>query len=75
MDIATIIGIVLGSGLVLAAILMKSGLGAFVDPAAAAIVLGGTAAAALISFPLGQIIRIMKVVRHAFFTQPIDPVE
>lgn len=75
MDIATIIGIVLGSGLVLLAIMMKSPLIAFIDPASAAIVLGGTAAAALISFPLGQVIKIMKVVRHAFFARPIDPVD
>jgi chemotaxis protein MotA len=75
MDIATVIGIVLGSGLVLAAILMKSPLTAFIDPASAAVVLGGTAAAALISFPLGQVVRIMKVVQKAFFSKPIDPVE
>jgi len=75
MDIATIIGIVLGSGLVLAAILMKSPLVAFIDPASAAVVLGGTAAAALISFPLGQVIKILGVVRKAFFTRPINSVD
>jgi chemotaxis protein MotA len=74
MDIATVIGIVLGCGLVLAAILMKSGLGAFIDPASMAVVLGGTAAVTLISFPLGQVIKIMKVVKHAFFAKPIDSV-
>ena len=75
MDVATIIGIILGSGLVLAAILMKSPLGAFIDPASAAVVLGGTAAAALISFPLGQVVRILKVVKNAFFTKPLNPVD
>lgn len=75
MDIATVIGILLGSGLVLAAILMKSPLVAFIDPASAAVVLGGTAAAALISFPLGQVIKILGVVRKAFFTRPIHAVE
>jgi chemotaxis protein MotA len=75
MDIATIIGIVLGSGLVLLAIILKSPLTAFIDPASIAVVGGGTAAAALISFPLGQVAKIMTVVRKAFFTKPIDSVE
>jgi chemotaxis protein MotA len=75
MDAATIIGIVLGSGLVIAAILMRSGLGAFIDPASAAVVLGGTGAAVLIAFPLGQVARIMTVVRKAFFSRPVDPVD
>jgi len=74
MDIATIIGIVLGSGLVVTAILMRSGLGAFIDPASAAIVLGGTAAATLIAFPLGHVVKIITVIRKAFFSKPIDPV-
>jgi chemotaxis protein MotA len=74
MDIATIIGIVLGSGLVLAAILMKSGLGAFVDPASMAVVLGGSSAAVLISFPLGQVTKIFTVFRNALFAKPLDPV-
>jgi chemotaxis protein MotA len=75
MDIATIIGIVLGSGLVLLAIILKSPLTAFIDPASMAVVGGGTAAAALISFPLGQVVKIMTVVRKAFFSKPIDSVE
>lgn len=74
MDIATVIGIVLGVGLVLAAILMKSGLGAFIDPASMAVVLGGSVAAVLISFPLGQVLKIFKVFRNALFAKPLDPV-
>ena len=74
MDIGTIIGIVLGIGLVLAAILMKSGLGAFIDPAAMAVVLGGCTAAVLISFPLRQVIKIFNIFRNALFSKPLDPV-
>ncbi len=74
MDISTVIGIVMGSGLILAAILMKSDLGAFLDPASAAVVIGGCSAAVMISFPLGQILKIMKVARHAFFSKPFDSV-
>ncbi|MFQ5807896.1 MAG: motility protein A [Phycisphaerae bacterium] len=75
MDIATIIGIVLGSGLVLLAIMINSPLGAFINPASAAIVLGGTAAATLVAFPLGQVMKLVTVVRKAFFTKPVDPVQ
>ncbi len=75
MDIATIIGIVLGIGLVLAAILMKSGLGAFIDPASMAVVIGGSSAAVLMSFPLSQILKITNVFRNALFAKPLDPVQ
>ncbi len=75
MDIATVIGIVLGSGLVLVSILLNSGLGAFIDVASIAVVCGGTVAASLISFPLGQVMKVATVVRKAFFTKPVDPVD
>ena len=75
MDISTVIGIVLGVGLVLGAILMKGALGAFIDPASLAIVAGGTVAAVLISFPLNQVFRIFAVVKQAFFARPVNPVD
>lgn len=75
MDVATIIGIILGIGLVTGAILTKTSLTSFIDPASAAVVLGGAAAACLVSFPLGQVFKIMGVVKNAFFTRPMDPVE
>jgi len=75
MDIATVIGILMGIGLVAGAIMMKESIIAFVDPASAAVVLGGTAAAALISFPLGHVVKIMAVVRKAFFARPINPLD
>ena len=75
MDVATIIGIVLGLGLVLGAIVMKTSIGTFIDPASMAIVAGGTVAAALISFPLGQVFKIMGVVKKAFFAKPVNPVD
>jgi chemotaxis protein MotA len=74
MDIATIIGILLGTGLVIGAIASKTSLATFIDPASVAIVVGGTSAAALIAFPLGQVIKVLKVVKKAFFTRPVDPV-
>ena len=72
MDLSTIIGIIMGSGLVIAAILMNSGLGAFIDPASAAVVIGGAASAVLISTPLGQVTKMFKVVKNAFFSKPAD---
>ncbi len=74
MDIATVIGIVLGTGLVLASILMKTSITAFVDPASAAVVMGGTGAAILISFPLGQVLKVFGIVKNAFFAKAQDPV-
>ena len=75
MDIATIIGIVLGTGLLLWAILSNTSLGTFIDVPSMAIVIGGAIAAALVSFPLNQILKIMGVVKKAFFTTPVDPVQ
>ena len=73
MDIATVIGIVLGAGLLAGAIMLKTSILTFFDAASVAIVLGGTAAAALISFPLNQVIKILVVVRKVFFTKPVNP--
>jgi chemotaxis protein MotA len=73
MDIATVIGIVLGAGLLAGAIMLKTSILTFFDAASVAIVLGGTAAAALISFPLSQVIKILVVVRKVFFTKPVNP--
>ena len=73
MDIATIIGMILGSGLVLWAMLSRGSVDMFLDGSSVAIVLGGTVAAALISFPLKNIFSLFRVVRHAFFARPADP--
>ncbi|MFH1746878.1 MAG: motility protein A [Planctomycetota bacterium] len=75
MDVATIVGILLGFGLILGAILMKTSIMAFVDVASAAVVIGGAFAACLISFPLGQVFKILGVVKKAFFSKPMDPVD
>ena len=75
MDIGTIIGIVLGAGLLCGAIMLKTSILTFFDVASVAIVLGGTAAAALIAFPLNQVIKILFVVRKVFFTKPVNPAD
>lgn len=75
MDIATVIGIILGFGLVIVSILLSGSLTAFIDIPSVAVVFGGTVAAVLICFPINQVVRILAVVRKAFFARPTDPVE
>lgn len=67
MDIATVIGIVLGFGFILSAMMMGAGIPAFVDIPSLFIVLGGTIATTLIRFPLATVIGVTKVVKNAFF--------
>ncbi|MCP4248215.1 MAG: motility protein A [bacterium] len=69
MDIATLIGFIAGAGLLLWAIMSKSELGTFADGASVAIVLGGSVAAALISFPLSNVLGVLKVIKNAFFAK------
>jgi chemotaxis protein MotA len=55
MDLATIIGLVLGYGLIVFAIASKPGAGFFVDIGSLMIVMGGTLGALFMSFPLASI--------------------
>ncbi len=55
MDLATIIGLVLGYGLVIFAIASKPGAGFFVDVGSMMIVMGGTLGALMMSFPMEQV--------------------
>lgn len=61
MDKGTLIGIVAGLGLVIVAMLMGGGVAAFFDIPSLLIVLGGTFAATLVNFPMGDVIGVMKV--------------
>ena len=71
MDLATIIGIVVGFGLVIGSILMGGSLMAFVNIPGVVIVLGGTLAATLISEKLGTFIGAAKVALKAFFAKQV----
>ncbi len=66
MDLATIIGVVSGVGVILVGILLGSGLGPFVDPASMAIVGGGTIAATLIGYPLRDFLMVLKLGARVF---------
>ncbi len=74
MDIATVIGILLGLTLVCGAIMLQTSIATFIDPASMAIVAGGTVSAVLMAFPLSHVFKILAVVRNAFFSKPSDPV-
>lgn len=71
MDLATILGIISAFSLVIIAISIGSGITLFVDLPSALIVLGGTLGATLISYPLKDVLGVMKIVRNVFFHRPI----
>ena len=75
MDLATIIGFALGFGAIIYGII-GSGVpfSAFIDPPSLLIVLGGTIAALLISFPLDRVLGVMKVLPLTFQAKAFDPV-
>lgn len=67
MDIATIVGVVLGFGLIIFSILLDGELGAFINGPGLAIVVGGSFAAAMISERMGNCINGIKVALNALF--------
>lgn len=73
MDLATIIGLVLAFGLVVAGIMMNSSLLLYVDIPSAVIVLGGTIGAALVNYPIGHMMSVLKVCRKTLFATMDDP--
>ena len=67
MDIATIIGLLLGIGLVIGSIMLGGGgLGPFMNIPSMMITIGGSFAALLINFPLRQVLGVISVVRKCF---------
>jgi chemotaxis protein MotA len=67
MDLATIIGLILGFGAIIGGAALEGlHLTALVQPTAALIVLGGTFGAAFISFPLPAVIKAFKDITKAF---------
>lgn len=73
MDIATIIGLISGVALMLWAIMGKSDLQAFIDYGSMAIVVGGACSAALISFPIQNLLGVAKIVKNCFFSKSRNP--
>lgn len=76
MDIATLIGLVMGFGAVIGGQLLEGGhLSALLQPTAAVIVLGGTIGATFVSFPVQDIIRAFRSAATAFSPQEENPEE
>jgi len=73
MDIATIIGLVLGIGAVVGGHILEGGhMGALIQPTAAMIVLGGTFGATFVSFPLSVILKAFKDAKMAVLPPHVD---
>lgn len=71
-DIATIIGIVVSFGLMIWAILMGGPLSLFIDVPSIAIVFGGTAGVALISFPLADVLGTIAIFKKTVLIREAD---
>lgn len=66
MDIATIIGVISGVGLIIGSILMGSGLGLFINIPSMMIVGGGTLAATLVAYPLKEFFLVIGLFLKVF---------
>ncbi len=71
MDIASVVGLLLAIGLILGSILLGSApMTAFIDIPSVMVVIGGATAAALISFPLGSMLKSPKIAMKVLFNKP-----
>jgi chemotaxis protein MotA len=73
MDVATVIGLFSGVGLMIVAILMGGDAGAFWSLPSIVIVLGGTAASTLINYPLKDVLSVLATVKNAFIHKAVEP--
>lgn len=75
MDVSTVIGIVAGISLLLAAIAADGSIMGFWDVPSILVVLGGTVAATLVNHSLSDVRRVMGMVRVAFTRQAYSGIE
>lgn len=75
MDITTLMGIVLGFGLIIFGILQSGDLGTYVDIISIAIVVGGSITATLTSYPLDKLKKTMSITKIAFQNKSHSPIE
>jgi chemotaxis protein MotA len=75
MDLATVIGLILGWGALIVALLMEGGsLKDLFNPSAFVLVAGGTLGATIVAFSMKQILAVPSVMRNAFFCKETDPI-
>lgn len=73
MDLATLLGILVAGGLVIASILMGGSGGWFINYPSVMIVFGGTMGATLINYPLSEVVSVFKVTKNAFRHRTPNP--
>ena len=74
MDIASVVGLLLGVSLLVITIAIAPGasFGAFLDYPSLMVVFGGSIAAALVCFPLKSFLNLGRVAKNVFFNKPED---
>ena len=74
MDIASVVGMLLGATVLVVAIMISPGasFAGFVDYPSMMVVFGGTIASVLICFPLKSFLRMGKVLKNVFFNRQND---
>lgn len=76
MDIGTIAGLALATAAIVAGMILGGGsIGSMVDTTSILVVLGGTAGAVLVSFPLARLLKVHKVILKAVLGRTPDPVQ
>jgi chemotaxis protein MotA len=71
-DIATIIGLILGAVVVVGSILLGGSVGMFINVPSILVVIVGSVAAVLIAFPFSSVLKMPGVMKNAFFAKPLD---
>ena len=69
MDLTTFLGILSSFGLVILAIVSQGSITIFFSWESLLIVLGGTFGAVLVNYPLGEVLRVFRVVRRPSSTE------
>jgi chemotaxis protein MotA len=75
MDFASVVGLVVGLGMVLYGILLGGSIFLFFDLPSVLIVFGGTTGATLLHYPLSEVIGVFRVAAKAFLHREQSPVE
>ncbi len=73
MDIATVIGLIMGFIFVIGGIAVSGEISAYLDFPSIIIVLGGTLASTIASYPIKNVLRTNKIIRKAFVNKELSP--
>ena len=73
MDIATVVGLVAGIGLVFITVLIGGDPIVFWSPPSIILVMGGTLAATLLNYPLGDVLSVLNTTKNAFIHKASTP--